>query len=161
MVISSQEFINFVCDESKFDKKVGKSLKELRALAGDGLFTADTPEPNWKLAHKILLPALGPNAIRDMFPEMMDIVSQLILRWERFAGEEIDVCDNFTRLTLDTIALCSFDYQFNSFYQNKMHYFVDAMVNVLSESGNRARRFPIQNTLMFGTARKYYDDMRQ
>ncbi|CAF1114205.1 unnamed protein product [Adineta steineri] len=159
VVVSSQEIINFLCDESKFDKEIGKALIELRALTGDGLFTAHTSEPNWKLAHKILLPAFGPNAIRGMFPEMIDIASQLILRWERYAGEEIDVCDNFTRLTLDTIALCSFDYRFNSFYQNKMHHFVDAMVNILSESSNRVRRLPLQNTLMRGTAKKYNDDI--
>ena len=157
VVISTQQLVDFVCDESKFDKEIGTALIELRALIGDGLFSAYTSEPNWKLAHKILLPAFGPNAIRNMFPEMMDIASQLILRWERFAGEEIDVCDNFTRLTLDTIALCSFDYRFNSFYQTKMHHFVDAMVNVLVESGNRAQRIPLQNTLMLGTARQYYD----
>ncbi|CAF3765878.1 unnamed protein product [Rotaria socialis] len=159
VVLSSQELVNFVCDESRFEKELGKPLIELRAVTGDGLFTAHTSEPNWKLAHKILLPAFGPNAIRGMFSEMMDIASQLILRWERFAGEEIDACDNFTRLTLDTIALCSFDYRFNSFYHNKMHHFVDAMVNVLSESGNRARRLSLQNTLMRGTAMKYQDDI--
>jgi cytochrome P450/NADPH-cytochrome P450 reductase len=92
VVVSSQEIVDFVCNESRFDKKVGLALVELRALTGDGLFTAHTSEPNWKLAHKILMPAFGPQAIRDMFPAMMDISSQLILRWERFAGEEIDVC---------------------------------------------------------------------
>jgi cytochrome P450/NADPH-cytochrome P450 reductase len=159
VVVSSQELVNFVCDESKFDKKVAASLKEVRAVAGDGLFTANTSDPNWKLAHKILMPAFGPQTIRDMFPAMMDISSQLILRWEQFAGEEIDVCDNFTRLTLDTIALCSFSYRFNSFYQKTMHRFVDAMANVLVESGRRARQFSLQNKLMMGTARQYNDDI--
>jgi cytochrome P450/NADPH-cytochrome P450 reductase len=159
VVVCNQELVDFVCDESKFDKEIGKALIELRAVTGDGLFTAHTSEPNWKLAHKILIPAFGPLAIRSMFPEMMDIASQLILRWERFTGEEIDVCDNFTRLTLDTIALCSFDYRFNSFYHNKMHHFVDAMVNVLSESGNRVRRLPLQNTFMRGTAKQYREDI--
>src|SRR5579871_6896681 len=89
VVVSSQEIVNFLCDESKFEKKVAEPLIELRHVAGDGLFTAHTSEPNWKLAHKILLPAFGPQAIRDMFPSMMDICSQLILCWKRFAGEEI------------------------------------------------------------------------
>ncbi|CAF3298666.1 unnamed protein product [Rotaria sp. Silwood2] len=159
VIVSSQEIVNFVCDESKFDKKVGQALQELRAVSGDGLFTAYTPELNWRLAHKILMPAFGPQAIHGMFPAMMDICSQLILRWERFAGEEIDVCDNFTRLTLDTIALCSFNYRFNSFYQKTMHHFVDAMVNVLIESGRRAQRFSLQNTLMVTTTRRYNDDI--
>ncbi|CAF4297693.1 unnamed protein product, partial [Adineta steineri] len=82
----SQEIVNFVCDETKFDKNVSQALEELRAVAGDGLFTAYTSEPNWKLAHKILMPAFGPQAIRDMFPAMMDICTQLILQCERFAG---------------------------------------------------------------------------
>jgi cytochrome P450/NADPH-cytochrome P450 reductase len=159
VVVSSQELVNFMCDESKFDKKVGNALIELRALTGDGLFTAHTPESNWKLAHKILMPAFGPQTIRDMFPAMMDISSQLILRWERFSGEEIDVCDNLTRLTLDTIALCSFNYRFNSFYEKTMHRFVDAMVNVLVESGRRVRRFSLQNKFMLTTARRYNDDI--
>ncbi|CAF0853595.1 unnamed protein product [Adineta steineri] len=159
IVVASQELVNFVCDENKFDKKVSVALQELRALIGDGLFSAHTSEPNWKLAHKILMPAFGPQAIRDMFPAMMDISSQLILRWERFSGEEIDVCDNFTRLALDTIALCSFNYRFNSFYQNKMHHFVDAMVNVLVESGRRSQRLSLQNTLMINKARQYKDDI--
>ena len=159
VIISSQELVNFVCDESKFDKKISGSLNQFRAIAGDGLFTAHTSEPNWKLAHKILVPAFGPQAIRDMFPAMMDIASQLILRWQRFQGETIDVCDSFTRLTLDTIALCSFNYRFNSFYEKKMHHFVDAMVDVLVESGRRTKRFALQNALMMATTRKYNEDI--
>jgi len=159
VVVSSQEIINFICDESKFDKKVAEAVNELRNVGGDGLFTAHTSEPNWKLAHKILMPAFGPQAIRDMFPSMMDICSQLILRWERFVGEEIDVSDSLTRLTLDTIALCSFNYRFNSFYQEKRHRFVDAMINILEESGRRIRRFSLQNTLMIRTTRRYFDDI--
>ncbi|CAF0931376.1 unnamed protein product, partial [Didymodactylos carnosus] len=159
VVVSNHELVDFVCDESKFDKAVDGVLEEMRALGGDGLVTAHTSEPNWKLAHKILIPAFGAHAIRNMFPEMVDIASQLLLRWKRFAGEEINVCDNFTRLTLDTIALCSFDYRFNSFYQEKMHHFVDAMINVLIESNKRVQRLPLQNTLMMGTARRYYEDI--
>jgi cytochrome P450/NADPH-cytochrome P450 reductase len=77
------------------------------------------------------MPAFGPQTIRDMFADMTDISSQLILRWERFVGEEIGVCDNFTRLTLDTIA----------FYQKTIDRFVDATVNLLVESGGHARQF--------------------
>lgn len=38
--------------------------------------------------------------------EMHDIASQLVLKWARFGSEnDIDVTSDFTRLTLDTIAL--------------------------------------------------------
>lgn len=42
----------------------------------------------------------------NMSPEMHDIASQLVLKWARFGPEnDIDVTADFTRLTLDTIAL--------------------------------------------------------
>ena len=46
----------------------------------------------------------------------VDIADQMLTRWERFGpSTPIDVVDNMTRLTLDTIALCGFAYRFNSF----------------------------------------------
>jgi cytochrome P450 / NADPH-cytochrome P450 reductase len=47
----------------------------------------------------------------------IDIVSQLLLKWERFGpNTEIDPTDDFTRLALDTIVLCSMSFRLNSFY---------------------------------------------
>ena len=154
--VSSFELIDELCDESRFGKKVHATLTKIRDFAGDGLFTAETEEPNWEYAHRILMPAFGPLPIREMFPEMLDIAEQLLLRWERF-GEDtvVDVSDNMTRLTLDTIALCAFDYRFNSFYQDDMHPFVDAMVGALDEAGQRARRPNFATQVMLGTKRKY------
>src|SRR6266487_6534230 len=41
-----------------------------------------------------------------MFDEMHDIASQLVVKWARFGSKEtIDVSADFTRLTLDSIAL--------------------------------------------------------
>lgn len=34
---------------------------------------------------RLLMPAFGPSAIRDMFDGMADIASQLLLKWERYA----------------------------------------------------------------------------
>ncbi len=49
---------------------------------------------------------------------MVDIADQMFTKWERFGPESvIDVVDNMTRLTLDTIGICAFGYRFNSFYQ--------------------------------------------
>src|SRR5579884_820488 len=161
IVVSSQELVNELCDEHRFDKKVHAPLENIRAFAGDGLFTAYTQEPNWAKAHRILMPAFGPAAIRDMFDPMLDIAEQMLLRWERFGPQAIiNVPDNMTRLTLDTIALCAFAERFNSFYQNEMHPFVHAMVEALAESGAQSRRLPIQNQLMVLTKRQYEGDIR-
>lgn len=161
LVISSQELVNELCDEQRFDKKVHTALRNIRDFAGDGLFTAETQEEDWGKAHRILMPVFGPAALRTMYDGMVDIAEQLLLKWERLGPEQnIDVVDNTTRLTLDTIALCAFDYRFNSFYQTDMHPFVGAMVRALSESGNRGRRLPIQNRLMLITKRQYDEDIR-
>lgn len=87
VVVSSQELVNELCDERRFDKKVHAALEEIRAFAGDGLFTAYTQEPDWGKAHRILMPVFGPAALRDMFPQMLDIAEQLLLKWERLGPE--------------------------------------------------------------------------
>ncbi|MBX9943803.1 MAG: cytochrome P450 [Reyranella sp.] len=158
-VASSQELVNELCDEARFGKRVQGALKEIRAVAGDGLFTAYGHEPNWAKAHRILMPAFGPIAIRGMFDRMLDIADQMFVRWERFGpGAVIDVADNMTRLTLDTIALCAFDYRFNSFYQDDMHPFVSAMVGTLKEASERARRPKLLSNFMLSKARQFQAD---
>ncbi|MFM9662752.1 cytochrome P450, partial [Streptomyces scabiei] len=89
------------------------------------------------------------------------IAEQMMVRWERF-GESatIDVADNMTRLTLDTIALCAFDYRFNSFYQDQMHPFVAAMVGALEESGRRSRLPPGAGKLMLLRNRRFEADIK-
>lgn len=57
-----------VCDEERFAKKVSAGLAEIRNGTHDGLFTAHVPgEENWGIAHRVLVPAFGPLAIRGMY----------------------------------------------------------------------------------------------
>lgn len=71
---------------------------------------------------------------------MYDIANQLVLLWARRGPDyKIAVTDDFTRLTLDTIALCAMDFRFNSFYQDEMHPFVAAMNTTLGAGSSRAR----------------------
>lgn len=157
-VASSQRLVEELCDEQRFEKRLSAALKEIRAFAGDGLFTAETDDPNWAKAHRLLMPAFGPIAVRSMLPRMLDIASQMFKKWERFgAGQAIDVADNMTRLTLDTIALCAFDYRFNSFYRDEMHPFVAAMVGALEEAGRRVRRPRLIQSLMLASRRRHED----
>ena len=159
-VVSSQELVNELCDETRFDKHVSRPLENLRPLTGQGLFTAHTQEEDWGKAHRILVPAFGPHSMRNMFEGMLDIIDQLILKWQRF-GEHasFDLTDNMTRLTLDTIALCAFGYRFNSFYQEGMHPFVDAMARALSEAGAKSRRLAMHHRLLFSAQRQFSHDV--
>jgi cytochrome P450 / NADPH-cytochrome P450 reductase len=82
--VSGQEIVNEICDEKRFRKIVGGPLGEIRAFAGDGLFTArtfpvDKSEPNWGKAHRILMPAFGPQSIQSMLPNMLDIGARAAL----------------------------------------------------------------------------------
>ncbi|WP_257459637.1 bifunctional cytochrome P450/NADPH--P450 reductase [Archangium lipolyticum] len=159
-ILSSYELVADVCDETRFAKKVTQALWYLRELAGDGLFTAETEEPNWGKAHRLLMPAFSPAAMQDYHDGMLDVADQMLTRWTRFGPDtDIDVSDNMTRLTLDTIALCGFGFRFNSFYQKEMHPFVESMVRALEEAGNRTRRVPLQTQLMLRTQRQFQADV--
>ncbi|KAK8240055.1 cytochrome P450 [Phyllosticta capitalensis] len=159
--ISSQALLNEVCDERRFHKSVSNALQQVRNGVHDGLFTAYGPqEKNWGIAHRVLMPAFGPISIRSMFDEMHDIASQLVMKWARYGpANPISVTDDFTRLTLDTLALCAMGFRFNSFYTNDMHPFVQAMSDFLVESGNRALRPAIAQSLMRQAQAKYDADI--
>ncbi|HEX5915559.1 MAG TPA: cytochrome P450, partial [Rubrobacter sp.] len=140
-------------------KMLGQGLINARAVAGDELFTSWTQEPNWKKAHNILLPNFGMRAIRNYFPMMTDIATQLVGTWERLNPEdEIDVPADMTRLTLDTIGLCGFDYRFNSFYSEEPHPFVAAMVRCLDLSMHKQTRLPVGDRLRVREHRQFQED---
>ena len=161
VIVGSQALTDELCDETRFEKALHRPLEEARTVAGDGLFTARNEEPNWGKAHRLLMPAFGPMGLRSMFGRMLDIAEQMMTRWERFGeAQAIDVSDNMTRLTLDTIALSAFDFRFNSFYQSELHPFVTAMSSALEEAGRRARLPHNMGRLNFLRARMFDADTR-
>ncbi|MEM9775704.1 MAG: cytochrome P450, partial [Chloroflexota bacterium] len=156
IVLNGYEFVDEVSDQARFQKSISGPLLEIQHAIGNGLFTAQTNDPEWGIAHRVLMPTFGPAGIRDMYDGMLDIAEQMMVRWERFGSDQlIDAPDQFTRLTLDTIALCGFDYRFNSFYQNDMHPFVDSMFGVLKEAGSRANRPKIVNQVLRQREQQY------
>ena len=148
VIVSGHDLVDELSDEKRFDKAVRGPLRRVRAVAGDGLFTADTTEPNWSKAHNILLQPFGNRAMQSYHPSMVDIAEQLVKKWERLnADEEIDVVHDMTALTLDTIGLCGFDYRFNSFYRRDYHPFVESLVRSL-ETIMMIRGLPLENLWM-------------
>jgi cytochrome P450/NADPH-cytochrome P450 reductase len=148
VIVSGHDLVHELSDEKRFDKAVRGPLRRVRAIAGDGLFTADTSEPNWSKAHNILLQPFGNRAMQSYHPSMVDIAEQLVKKWERLnADDEIDVVHDMTALTLDTIGLCGFDYRFNSFYRRDYHPFVESLVRSL-ETIMMIRGLPLENLWM-------------
>jgi len=148
VVVSGHDLVDELSDEKRFGKLVRGPLRRVRAIGGDGLFTADTTEPNWSKAHNILLQPFGNSAMQSYHPSMVDIAEQLVKKWERLnADDEIDVVHDMTALTLDTIGLCGFDYRFNSFYRRDYHPFVASLVRSL-ETIMMIRGLPLENFWM-------------
>lgn len=162
IILSGHELTAEVCNNPKFDKSLAGGLSKVRAFSGDGLFTSKTQEPNWQKAHNILVPSFSQQAMKGYHSMMVDIALQLVQKWERLnPNESIDVADDMTKLTLDTIGLCGFNYRFNSFYRENHHPFINNMVNSLDEAMHQGTRLPIQDKFMFKRKRQFEQDIQE
>ena len=160
VIVSGFDLVDELCDDTRFDKAIGPGLRNLnRASTGGGLFTSETQDPNWRKAHNILLPTFSLQAMQTYMPMMVDIAQQLVLKWERLNPDDtIDVTADMTRLTLDTIGLCGFNYRFNSFYRETPDPFVQAMVRVLEQAQARSSQLPIQTKLNRRAQRQFEEN---
>nr|GAT46740.1 predicted protein [Mycena chlorophos] len=159
--VGGHELVDQLCDETRFSKVVSGPLAALAAKdPARGLFTAPAEaDSDWQQAHRILVPAFGPLAIKEMFEEMMDIASQLVLKWARLGqNTKIAVVEDMTRVTLDTIALCAMDYRFNSFYSDTPHPFVTAMTDTLALSSKASQISGMLKFLLPSTHKKLKAD---
>ncbi len=158
--LSGHKLVQEACDESRFDKNVWAPLQNVRPFTGDGLFTSWTHEPNWKKAHHILLPSFSQRAMQGYQNMMVDIATQLVQKWARLNPDEsVNVPEDMTRLTLDTIGLCGFNYRFNSFYRDQPHPFIVSMTRALDEAMSQLQRLGIQDKLMITKKRQYKHDI--
>ncbi|KAI0877790.1 cytochrome P450 [Hypoxylon argillaceum] len=158
IVLSSHELINEVCSRKEFGKHIMGSIGALAKVIPYGLFTVDSAQESWGRARRTLNPAFAPVSIKNMFGEMLDITSQLALKWARHGPEsQIDVSADFTRLTLDTIALTAMGTRFNSFYHDDYHPFVQRFGAIFAEIQRRSNR-PAWYTWMHWTANRQFDE---
>ncbi|WP_030170128.1 bifunctional cytochrome P450/NADPH--P450 reductase [Spirillospora albida] len=160
LFVYDPDLVAEICDEKRFYKSVAPPLAIVRDFAGDGLFTARGDEPVWGRAHRILMPAFGQRSMKAYFPQMLDIAQELVASWTRRQGEDLPVADDMTRLTLDTIALTGFGYRFDSFSSPRLHPFLQAMGNALTEAMVRARQPPLVTRMRTRREDAYRADIR-
>ncbi|EMR70665.1 putative cytochrome p450 oxidoreductase - protein [Eutypa lata UCREL1] len=104
--VTDHELANELCSRKDFVKKITGTTEHLAKVMPDGILTAQHGQESWGLTRRTLNPAFTKASVKDMFPEMLDITSQLVLKWARFGSEsEFDAQADFTRLSMDTIAL--------------------------------------------------------
>ncbi len=134
-----------LCDESRFCKALPPAITALRDYAGDGLFTAFNDEPNWQLAHDLLMPAFTKKAMQSYHPIMLETARELFSYWDsrstvdeatRSVRSHADVTRDMTKLTMETLSRAAFSHDFGSFTSVEPHPFVPAMVRAL-ETGRR------------------------
>ncbi|MDX3382568.1 cytochrome P450 [Streptomyces niveiscabiei] len=144
LFVADLDLVSDLADETRFAKHVGPALENVREFAADGLFTAYNDEPNWAKAHDILMPAFALGSMRTYHPVMLKVARRLIDAWDRAAGagQPVNVPDDMTRMTLDTIGLAGFAYDFGSFERAQPHPFVESMVRCLEWSMTRLARVP-------------------
>ena len=142
--VSHPDLVAELCDETRFRKIPGPGLRAVRSFAGDGLFTAFSEEENWGKAHRILLPAFSQRAMRGYYDMMLEVADALVAKWSGLAGEDVNVPDDMTRFTLDSIAIAGFGYRFNSFKKQQLDPFLESLATALIECMNKTTRLPIQ-----------------
>ncbi|MFF9030903.1 cytochrome P450 [Streptomyces iakyrus] len=147
LFVGDLDLVADLADEQRFAKHIGPGLENVREFAADGLFTAYNDEPNWAKAHDILMPAFALGSMRTYHPVMLKVARRLIASWDRDAraGRPVNVPDDMTRMTLDTIGLAGFGYDFGSFERAEPHPFVESMVRCLEWSMTRLARVPGQD----------------
>ncbi|SNX66309.1 cytochrome P450/NADPH-cytochrome P450 reductase [Streptomyces sp. TLI_55] len=150
-----------VCDEARFGKVIAPPLSHLRDFVGSGLFTARDDEEVWGQAHRILIPAFSQRSMKAYFPQMLDVAQELVRTWEAAGARPVNVSDDMTRLTLDTIGLCGFGHRFDSFRREELDPFLQAMLRALTEVMNRTRHMPLVTRLRRVEDRTYQQSIRQ
>ncbi|NUW41224.1 bifunctional cytochrome P450/NADPH--P450 reductase [Nonomuraea rhodomycinica] len=154
------DLVTEICDETRFGKPILPPLSHVRDYAGAGLFTAHDDEEAWGMAHRVLLPAFSQRAMKRYFGQMLEIAQNLVGKWEREQGQLVNVTDDYTRLTLDTIALSGFGHRFDSFRDEELHPFLTALLQALVESMRRSQELPMMTKLRKSDDRTYRENIR-
>ncbi|WP_306370951.1 bifunctional cytochrome P450/NADPH--P450 reductase [Nocardiopsis sp. CC223A] len=161
ILVTGGDLVAELSDQTRFRKNVHQDLEYLRALAGDGLFTAYGDEPNWRKAHDVLLPAFSLGAMRGYHATMLDVARSLTASWDRAAAAdtEVDVAADMTRLTFDTIGRCGFGFDFDSFGRSDPHPFIAALGRALEHAQKHSARLPGTGPLFTAADRAFHRDI--
>lgn len=155
IVLSDPGLIDDVNDETAWEKHVGHSLKKLRPLGGDGLFTAYNHEPNWRKAHNVLMPVFAKTAMESYHSTMLDTVGELVAAWATRADTHawIDVPTESNRLTTEIVARTAISHSFNKLDDPSDDPFITTVLRELKYANRRTDAIPLYEKL-FGKAQR-------
>lgn len=143
-----------VNNEERWAKFLGVPIRNLRAVAGDGLFTAHNSEPNWAKAHAILAPAFQQSSMRTYHDAMVQSTRKLLQYWES-QGDDVwhDVSADMSKLALDVIGRVAFGFDFETFTRKEPHDLVVRFQRVLRYINRAAYSHPLVEATVFRAQR--------
>ncbi|MDL9936114.1 cytochrome P450 [Gordonia sp. ABSL1-1] len=134
VVAAGVDVVTELNDERRFAKYLGPELVALRPAAGNGLFTADGDDPQWRAAHELLMPAFTKQSMQGYHDTMLDVAAELTDWWDGRLGQPVDVPADMTRTALETIGRASAGYGFGGFGDAEAPPFVGHMVGALQSA---------------------------
>ena len=143
------DLLTEINDDNLWSKFLGVPIRDLRSVAGDGLFTAHNSEPNWAKAHAILAPSFTASSMRGYHATMRACADELIEHWAGRAGEWIDIPNDTNKVALEVIGKCGFGYEFGSFTRTDEHPLVAAMLRILTYINRAAYSHPLLERTLF------------
>ncbi|AYJ50831.1 cytochrome P450 [Rhodococcus sp. P1Y] len=158
VVVSGADLVAELNDETRFAKFLALPHRKLRALGGDGLFTAFNSEPNWGAAHRILMPGFSRDAMRTYHRVMTEVAAELVEHWGRRPNTSIDVTADLNKLTLENMARAGFGYSFDAFV-SKDDEFVAAIVRILGFVNRTSNDLPFMRVFRRGESARNERDI--
>lgn len=149
IVVSGADLVAELNDESRFAKFLALPHRKLRALGGDGLFTAFNSEPNWGAAHRILMPGFSREAMRRYHHVMTEVAFELVEHWNTRTDTSVDVTADLNKLTLENMARAGFGYSFDAFARSD-DAFVAAIVRILGYVNRTSNDMPFMRAFRRG-----------
>lgn len=146
IVVSGADLVAELNDESRFAKFLAMPHRKLRALGGDGLFTAFNSEPNWGAAHRVLMPGFSRESMRRYHGIMVEVARELVAHWHAAPDTWIDVAADSNKLTLEIMSRAGFGYSFDSF-EREDDEFVAAIVRILAHVNRTSNDLPFMRIL--------------
>ncbi|WP_228805660.1 hypothetical protein [Nocardia higoensis] len=81
--VSDPDLLREINGDDLWSKFLGVPIRDLRSVAGEGLFTAHNSEPNWAKAHAVLAPSFTGAAMRGYHATMRRRVDRALGRTRR------------------------------------------------------------------------------
>ena len=118
-VLSDAEIIKEIHRERPNKYRRTRSVERCsREMGIAGVFSVEGED--WQRQRKVVATALNPKNLRAFFPRLKKTSERLLNRWQRCAqdGEEIDLCRELMRMTVDVTTQLAFGMDFNTIETN-------------------------------------------